>query len=1045
MGRQKIEYEKKVEIVRNYLSGKIGREESIRCGYTEYTSDISIASSSYSGALELERPFMAEADGGLPTFFDVSPYSSTRLPDFANVTLKAATRTSVFYNDLQGDTQSAECVLISENTTKLLNNSWYALTDNITINNEIVAKGAVDLILADGCTLNVTNVKVAAGSSLTIWGQSGGSGHLVARSDNGAKAGIGGSNSDCGTITINGGTVTATGGSDGGAGIGGGAVDSNHSDCVNGGRVEIHGGTVTARGGLGAAGIGSGIKQTAGDNGTIQITGGTVTAYGNKVAASSYMYWYASKAGAAIGGGVGGNAGTIEISGGTVTADANSGIGIGAGSETDTISGSSIHISGGRVTAYGSEERGSAIGGGLWSGSVDIRIYGGVDRATGGIGQRDYRVCSPCPITLSWTDASKDSMSIMADDYRAKVEGDGPTLEKPFLDASSQKIFDPADSVSASDLKWKTLTPYSYEAKSVKVTVTSGPETGSASATPNPANDGDTVTVTPAPRGGYYTSSVTLIFNGQSTRIKMNEAGIYSFTMPRMAVEVQVELKPLESASSWAQLQNQINNATNEAVITLKYFQGDDVTAANSDFALQISTGKTITLDLAGKTLDRNADNDVDYDCVIKNYGTLTITDSVGGGKITGGWMNGDVGGGILNNGTLTINGGAITDNRATNVGGGILNNGTLTINGGAITGNRVNNDGGGIYNRPGATLTMSGGAISANVADVHGGVLNEGSMTMSGGTISENNAENRGGGIHNLRGGVLNLSGGTITGNKHEYYHSSSRAGGILQEGVINISGNPVVKGNQNIKGVTYEDNIYLAGGDHIINVIGELTEGAELGVCLISDNGIGAITSGFSANNPNLDPADVFTADREHSVQLGSGEAVLVPWVTVTFDSDGGSEVEAQLVGKGYPATEPGMPTKEGYILSAWKLDNQIFDFSTPVTGDITLKAQWSPVDFMLPASLAVIGNEAFSGISGKIIVVPSIQSSEASVSQVISANAFAGCRNLTVYIPEGWQIEARAFDGSEGIVLCGPAGGAANDYAETHPERCSFRPVG
>ena len=30
MGRQKIEYEKKLEIVRNYLSGKIGREESIR-------------------------------------------------------------------------------------------------------------------------------------------------------------------------------------------------------------------------------------------------------------------------------------------------------------------------------------------------------------------------------------------------------------------------------------------------------------------------------------------------------------------------------------------------------------------------------------------------------------------------------------------------------------------------------------------------------------------------------------------------------------------------------------------------------------------------------------------------------------------------------------------------------------------------------------------------------------------------------------------------------------------------------------------------------
>ena len=62
-----------------------------------------------------------------------------------------------------------------------------------------------------------------------------------------------------------------------------------------------------------------------------------------------------------------------------------------------------------------------------------------------------------------------------------------------------------------------------------------------------------------------------------------------------------------------------------------------------------------------------------------------------------------------------------------------------------------------------------------------------------------------------------------------------------------------------------------------------------------------------------------------------------------TVTFDSDGGSEVAAQTVEHGSKATEPTAPTKEGYTFKGWQLNGEAYNFATPVTGNITLKAVW------------------------------------------------------------------------------------------------------
>ena len=61
------------------------------------------------------------------------------------------------------------------------------------------------------------------------------------------------------------------------------------------------------------------------------------------------------------------------------------------------------------------------------------------------------------------------------------------------------------------------------------------------------------------------------------------------------------------------------------------------------------------------------------------------------------------------------------------------------------------------------------------------------------------------------------------------------------------------------------------------------------------------------------------------------------------VTFDSNGGSEVQTQSVKKGETATEPTAPEKDGFTFVEWQLDGQAYDFATSVDEDITLVAQW------------------------------------------------------------------------------------------------------
>lgn len=66
-----------------------------------------------------------------------------------------------------------------------------------------------------------------------------------------------------------------------------------------------------------------------------------------------------------------------------------------------------------------------------------------------------------------------------------------------------------------------------------------------------------------------------------------------------------------------------------------------------------------------------------------------------------------------------------------------------------------------------------------------------------------------------------------------------------------------------------------------------------------------------------------------------------------TVTFNTNGGTDVEPQTVEEGQTATEPTAPTKGSDTFGGWYSDSGLttaYNFSTPVTADITLYAKWT-----------------------------------------------------------------------------------------------------
>lgn len=64
----------------------------------------------------------------------------------------------------------------------------------------------------------------------------------------------------------------------------------------------------------------------------------------------------------------------------------------------------------------------------------------------------------------------------------------------------------------------------------------------------------------------------------------------------------------------------------------------------------------------------------------------------------------------------------------------------------------------------------------------------------------------------------------------------------------------------------------------------------------------------------------------------------------LTVRFNVNGGTTfIPNQQVISGNKVSKPSDPVREGYIFNGWKLGGSSYDFSSPVTGNISLVADW------------------------------------------------------------------------------------------------------
>lgn len=147
-----------------------------------------------------------------------------------------------------GKVRQRKCLPITSAYSVTLNNNWYYVAGDVEIDECITVNGNVSLVLCDGAKLTVDTffgpaIKVVAGNTLTIYGQTEGSGQLIAHGVPAIGSGEFEDNKSCGKVNVYGGVICAEGESYA-PGIGG--VDTEDG---TGGAIYIYGGTVTAKSG----------------------------------------------------------------------------------------------------------------------------------------------------------------------------------------------------------------------------------------------------------------------------------------------------------------------------------------------------------------------------------------------------------------------------------------------------------------------------------------------------------------------------------------------------------------------------------------------------------------------------------------------------------------------------------------------------------------------------------------------------------------------------------------------------------------------------
>lgn len=81
-----------------------------------------------------------------------------------------------------------------------------------------------------------------------------------------------------------------------------------------------------------------------------------------------------------------------------------------------------------------------------------------------------------------------------------------------------------------------------------------------------------------------------------------------------------------------------------------------------------------------------------------------------------------------------------------------------------------------------------------------------------------------------------------------------------------------------------------------------------------------------------------------------------------TVSFDTDGGTSIQSQSIPQGGFVDSPENPTKEGFDFIGWYVGEEKFDFTSPITQNLTLTAKWLEI----PKEFTV----RFETVEGKLI---------------------------------------------------------------------------
>jgi hypothetical protein len=139
---------------------------------------------------------------------------------------------------------------------------------------------------------------------------------------------------------------------------------------------------------------------------------------------------------------------------------------------------------------------------------------------------------------------------------------------------------------------------------------------------------------------------------------------------------------------------------------------------------------------------------------------------TIKGVTISGGNAATDGGGGILNEGTLTLEHSTVGGNTATGSAGGILNEDTLTLEHSRVSGNNAESEAGGIETYGPLTLKEDSIVTGNTGAELGGGIVGfDGNVTLENSQVNHNGAE-YGGGVW-IEGAVLTLASSTVNSNK--------------------------------------------------------------------------------------------------------------------------------------------------------------------------------------------------------------------------------------------------------------------------------------